>query len=218
MRPQLIMLLLLMSPGAVMAQGANSPPKLQPKTYSIPLPPKSDFSAFDWLIGEWSGKTAPKGPQGDVHLSVASELGGRFLVFRETVTLAATDSTPAEDEFWMGVLGAGKADHEFTLRVYSSTGFMTQYRVTAQKAEIRFMPEGGEAPPPGWLFRRVIARSAPDELTDTVEAASPDGPFFQYYSAKLTRQGGEKPTSAPEKPRGAPSQQPAAPPPNETPH
>ncbi len=199
MRSHFFILLLLMTPAALASQAASAAPKQQPKTYSIPLPPQTDFSAFDWLIGEWSGKTVPKSPQGEVHLSVMSDLGGRFLIFREKVTLAATDSTPAADEFWMGVLSAGKAEHEFTFRVYSSTGFITQFRVTAQKAEIRFLPEGGEAPPPGWLFRRVILRSAPGELTDTVEVAPPDGSFFPYYSAKLTRQGAEKPASAPEK-------------------
>jgi hypothetical protein len=212
MRSYFFILLLLMSPAALASQAASAAAKQQPRTYSIPLPPKTDFSAFDWLIGDWSGKTVPKGPQGNVNLSVISDLGGRFLIFRETVTLAATDATPAEDESWMGVLSAGKAQHEFTFRVYSSTGFITQYRVTVQKAEIRFLPEGGEAPPPGWLFRRVIARSAPGELTDTVEAAPPDGSFFQYYSAKLTRQDAQKPASAPDKSAAAPSKQPAAPP------
>ena len=202
MRSHFFILLLLMTPAALASQAASAAPKQQPKTYSIPLPPKTDFSAFDWLIGDWSGKTVPKTPQGEVHLSVTSDLGGRFLVFRETVTLAASDSTPSEDEFWMGVLSAGKADREFTLRVYSSTGFITQYRVTVQKAEIRFLPEGGEAPPPGWLFRRVIARSGPGQLTDTVEAAPPDGSFFQYYSARLTQQDAPKP--APEKTAAAP--------------
>ncbi|HET7840222.1 MAG TPA: hypothetical protein VFM21_01385 [Terriglobia bacterium] len=204
MRPYFLMILLLLSPVALRAQETGS--KKQPRTYSIPLPPPADFSAFGWLLGDWSGKTLPKSPQGDVKLSVAPDLGGRFLFLRGTVTLAATDSTPPEDEFWMGVLGPGKAKDEFALRVYSSTGFVTQYRVTAQKAEIRFLPEGGEAPPPGWLFRRVIARSAPGELTDTVEAAPPDGAFFQYYSAKLTRQDAEK--AAPAKPPATPSEKP----------
>ncbi len=205
MRPYLLLFVLLLSPLALRAQDTGS--KKQPRTYSIPLPPKADFSALDWLLGDWSGKTLPKSPQGDVKLSVAPDLGGRFLVFRGTVTLAATDSTPAEDEFWMGVLGPGKAKDEFTLRVFSSTGFVTQYRVTAQKAEIRFLPEGGEAPPPGWLFRRVIARSAPGELTETVEAAPPDGSFFQYYSAKLNRKEAEKTA---EKSAAVPAKPPAA--------
>lgn len=193
------------------AQDAGPRPKQAPRTYSIPLPPKADFSAFDWLIGDWRGKTVPKSPQGEVHLTVSSDLGGRFLIFRESVTLAATDSTPTEDEYWMGVLSPASREHEFTLRVYSSTGFMTQYRVTAQKGEFRFLPEGGEAPPPGWLFRRVIARSSPDEITDTVEAAPPEGSFFQYYSAKLARQGSEKPAAAPEKSAAAPAKPPQKP-------
>ncbi len=212
MRPYLLMTLLLLSPVAPCAQEG----KKQPKTYSIPLPPKTDFSAFDWLVGSWAGKTVPKSPQGDVKLSVAPDLNGRFLVFRESVTLAATDSTPAEDEFWMGVLGPGKAKDEFTLRVYSSTGFVTQYRVTAYNAEIHFQPEGGEAPPPGWLFRRVIVRSAPGEVTDTVEAAPPGGSFFQYYSAKLTQQGPEKPAAGPDKSAAPPAKPPTAT--NQTPH
>lgn len=204
MRPAILLALSMLFPAAVLAQDAGLHPKQQPKTYSIPLPPKADFSALDWLLGEWVGKTVPKSPQGDVHLSVAPDLNGRVLIFRETVTLAATDTTPAADEFWMGVLSSGKAVGEFALRVYSSTGFITQYRIAVQKAEIRFLPEGGEAPPPGWLFRRIIAHSAPGELTETVQAAPPDGSFFQYYSAKLTRAAASKAATTPEKPAPPP--------------
>ena len=206
MRPAILIALSMLFPAAFLAQDAGSRPKQPPKTYSIPLPPKADFSALDWLLGEWAGKTVPKSPQGDVHLSVSPDLDGRVLILREKTTLAATGSTPASDESWMGVLSAGLSNGDFTLRVYSSTGFITRYRVTVQKAEIRFLPEGGEAPPPGWLFRRVIARSGPGELTDTVEAAPPEGAFFQYYSAKLTRAGAsEKAAPTPGKPAAAPA-------------
>lgn len=205
MRPAMLIAFSMLLPAAFMAQDAGSRPKQPPKTYSIPLPPKPDFSSLDWLLGDWAGRTVPKSPQGDVLLSAAPDLGGRVLILRETVRLAATDSTPAGDESWMGVLSAGKVAGEFTLRVYSSTGFVTRYRVTVQEAEIRFLPEGGEAPPPGWLFRRVISRSAPGELTDTVEAAPPEGSFFQYYSAKLTRADATKGTRTPEKPAASPA-------------
>ncbi len=163
-------------------------PKKPPKTYSIPLPPPTDFSSLDWLMGEWSGKTVEKSPQGEVHLSVAYDLDRRFMIFREKVTLAATDATPAVNESWMGVLSGRNTGNDFILRVFSSTGFITRYRVTVNQGEIRFTPEGGERPPPGWLFRRALSRSGPGELTETVEAAPPDGSFFAYYSAKLARE------------------------------
>jgi hypothetical protein len=177
-------LILLFLTGTV----ALAAPKKPPKTYSIPLPPRTDFSPLGWLIGEWSGKTTEKSPAGEVRLSVAYDLDQRFLIFREKVTLAATDSTPAVDEAWMGVLSGAGAAKEFTLRTFSSTGFITRYRVTVQQAVVRFLPEGGEQPPPGWLFRRQLEHSNVDELTEAVEAAPPDGSFFAYYSAKLTRQ------------------------------
>jgi hypothetical protein len=205
MRPTILIVLSMLFPAAFLAQDAGSIPKQPPKTYSIPLPPKTDFSAFDWLLGEWAGKTVPKSPQGDVHLSVSPDLDGRVLILREKISLAATDSTPAGDESWMGVLSPGTPGGDFMLRVYSSTGFATRYRVTVHKAEIRFLPEGGEAPPPGWLFRRVIARAAPGELTDTVEAAPPEGAFFQYYSARLTRVDASKAAATAEKPAAAPA-------------
>jgi hypothetical protein len=162
--------------------------KQPPKTYSIPLPPKTDFSDLDWLVGDWSGKTTEKSPPGDVRLSVAYGLDSRFLIFHETVTLASTGSTAAVDESWMGVLSGRPGGKEFTLRVFSSTGFITQYRVSVENALIRFVPEGGGLPPPGWLFRRMVTRSNPGELTESVEAAPPEGSFFQYYSAKLKHQ------------------------------
>jgi hypothetical protein len=172
-----------------MSSFAFAQPKKPPKTYSIPLPPPPDFSSLDWLMGEWAGKTVEKSPQGDVRLSVAYDLDRRFVILRETVMLAATETTPAVNESWIGVLSGGSPTNDFSLRVFSTTGFITRYRVTVDKAQIRFTFEGGEQPPPGWLFRRGLARSGPGELIETVEAAPPDGSFFAYYSAKLTRKG-----------------------------
>jgi hypothetical protein len=190
-RPAFWLILCLVSTAAFGA------PKKTPKTYSIPLPPKTDFSTLDWMVGEWSGKTDVKSPQGAVNLSVAYDLDKRFLIFREKIALAATNTTPAVDESWMGVLSGADPPNEFTLRVFSSTGFITRYRVVVGQAEVRFMPEGGEQPPPGWLFRRKMDHSNVDELTETVEAAPPDGSFFTYYSAKLTRQKAALPAPAP---------------------
>ena len=170
-------------------------PEKQLKTYSIPLPAKADFSSLDWLIGEWEGKTTEKSPQGGVHLSAAYDLDQRFIVLRERVTFAATPSSPEVDESWLGILSGGTGGKDFILRAFSSTGFITRYRVTVNQAEIRFIPEGGEQPPPGWLFRRVVARSGVGELTETVEAAPPDGSFFDYYAAKLIHPG--PPSAAP---------------------
>jgi hypothetical protein len=172
----------------LVSSAALAAPKQPPKTYSIPLPPKTDFSSLEWLVGEWSGKTTGKSPPGEVRLSVAYDLDKRFLILHEKVTLAAIDSTPAVDESWMGVLSGRDSGKDFTLRVFSSTGFITRYHVTVENAQIRFMPEGGELPPPGWLFRRVVSRSGTDEMTEAVEAAPPDGSFFAYYSTNLTRQ------------------------------
>ena len=178
--------------------------KKQPKTYSIPLPPKADFSPIEWLLGEWSGKTTGNSPQGEVHLSVAYDLDQRFMVFREKVTLAATPSAPGVNESWIGILSGRGAANEYTLRAFSSTGFITRYRVTVAQAEIHVTPEGGEEPPPGWLFRRTVARWGVGELTETVQAAPPDGSFFDYYTAKLTRaasSSGPTSTGGSEKPK-----------------
>ncbi len=182
MRPALLIIFGLLGSVALAA------PKKPPKIYSIPLPPQTDFSGLDWLVGDWSGKTTPPSPPGEVHLTVAYDLEKRFLVFREKLALASTESTPAVDESWLGILSGGDSPSEFTLRAYSSTGFITRYRVTVKQAEIRFLPEGGENPPPGWLFRRQLERLDTGELDEAVEAAPPDGSFFAYYSAKLTRQ------------------------------
>jgi hypothetical protein len=157
-------------------------------TYTIPMPPPPDFSALDWLIGEWSGKTTGREPQGEIHLSVAYDLEKRFVIFRQQVSLPPTKNSPGVEESWMGVLSDDRVRPGLVLRTFSSTGFMSRYRVLVDKALIRFNPEGGDDPPPGWLFRSLIARTGPDQLTLTVQAAPPDKPFFDYYTAILTRQ------------------------------
>ncbi|MBI1940536.1 MAG: hypothetical protein HYS33_03400 [Acidobacteria bacterium] len=184
MRSFLLVLLL-----GVSAAGLAAKDKPQ-ATYTIPMPPQPDFSALDWLVGEWSGKTTGREPQGEVRLSVRhlTDLNKRFLIFREEVKLPPTKQSPGVDESWMGVLSADRSQPGFVLRTFSSTGFMARYRVIVQGNEIRFNPEGGDDPPPGWLFRRVITRVGNSGLALTVQAAPPDKPFFDYYTAELTRE------------------------------
>ena len=210
--------------GAVAAPAKEKPPL----TYRIPLPPKADFGAVDWLVGEWAGKTGERSPQGEIHLTVSYDLDKRFLIFREEVALAATPTTPASNESWLGILSPAPAGKGFLLRVFSNTGFITRYRVTVEQGSVSFNPEGGDEPPPGWLFRRTLQRLDVDALNETVQVAPPGKPFFDYCTAKLARATPASATPAPaaaeessapeksstpptEKPSSPPAEQPAAP-------
>jgi hypothetical protein len=155
-------------------------------TYTIPLPPRPDFSPLAWLVGEWSGRTQG-GSGGDVHLSVAYALDKRFLMLHEQVSMPATKSLPPSREVWTGFLGAARGGSGFTLHIFSSTGFVTQYHVTFDETRLRFIPEGGAQTPPGWLFRRILTRVGEATLTEDVQVAPPDGTFFDYYTARLRR-------------------------------
>ncbi len=157
-----------------------------PATYSIPLPPKPDFSSISWLIGDWTGTTAGQGRAGTIHLHAALDLGNRYIVLRQELSLPATKTAPATRESWMGILSPG--DPDFILNTFSSTGFMTRYRVTVNGTQIYFIPEGGEQPPPGWLFRSAFEHTGPSGMTITVQASPPNRPFFVYYTAKLARE------------------------------
>ncbi len=169
-------------------------------TYTIPVPAKPDFSEFDWLVGEWAGKTTGRDPQGEVRFSAAYELDKRFMVLREERSFLATKTTPAAQESWMGILAGRRSDANYVLRVYSSTGFVTRYGVTVDGGVIYLNQQGGEEPPSGWLFRRVFERTNPGDLIETVRAAPPDRPFFDYYTAKLARVPATKPAAPPAKP------------------
>ncbi len=156
-----------------------------PTTYSVPTPPAADFSGLDWMLGDWAGRIAPPWPQGEVRLNVSYALDKRFLILREELKLAGTETVPGMKESWLGILSPGRLPSEFVLRAYASTGFVTRYRVVVEGPAITFNPEGGDQPPPGWLFRRTILRSGPDDLTETVQAAPPNKPFFDYFTVKL---------------------------------
>jgi len=158
-----------------------------PTTYTIHLPPQPDFSQVDWLIGDWSGKITERDLQGEIHLSATYDLDKRVMILREMISLPATRTIPAASKTWMGVLTVSRPGAGFILRTFSSTGFVTRYRVTVEGAEIHFDPDGGDQTPPGWLFRRIMARTNADELTETVQGAPPQKSFFEYYSAKLAR-------------------------------
>lgn len=158
-----------------------------PAIYTIPLPPRPDFSALDWLIGEWSGYTTERRAPGEIRLLVEFALDKRFMILREELKFTAAKTRPDAHESWMGILSRSRSDATFLLRVFSSTGFITRYRVTVDGPEVRFDPEGGEEPPPGWLFRRVLQRTGEAEFNETVQAAPPHKPFFDYYTARYSR-------------------------------
>jgi len=204
MRSLFLVMLSLSGAGQLFALQSKEKP---PATYSITLPPEPDFSAVDWLVGEWTGKTAGKDPPGEVRLTAAYDLGRRFMVLREDVALPPTKAAPAARESWMAILGPRPSGRGFAMRAYSSTGFVTLYDVTVRGDEIYFNQEGGEQPPPGWLFRRVLERVNDTELSETVRVAPPDKPFFDYYTARLTRV-----TARKEAPAGSSPQTPERPP------
>jgi hypothetical protein len=158
-----------------------------PTIYQIPLPPKPDFSALDWLVGEWTGKTTDQRTQGEIHLSVSYQLDKQVMLVREETSFQATKSSSASKESWLGILTSTRGTGGFMLRSFSTTGFITRYRVTVEGPEIHMNPEGGEQPPPGWLFRTVIKRTDPQEFVETVQTAPPNKGFFDYYTAKLDR-------------------------------
>jgi len=170
----------------VVAPGFCAAKEKPPATYSIPLPPKPDFSALDWMVGEWAGKTTGKGPQGEVHFSASYDLDQRFMILREEVSFTATSTVPASKEACIGVLSRAPGSG-FILRWFSATGFITRYRLSVNGGEISFNQEGGDNPPPGWLFRRLIQHPDPSQFIETVQVAPENRPFFEYYSAKLTR-------------------------------
>ncbi len=191
--------------------GATAPAKQKPPVqYQIPTPAPPDFTALDWLQGQWTGKTLPNSPPGELKVSVNYDLDKHFMVFHGEVSLAATPTVPATQESWIGFVSASPDHSAFILRIFSSLGFITRYRLTISGAELILNPEGGDEPPPGWLFRRVWARTGPDEFTETVQAAPPGKSFFDYYSVKFTRvpppakSGPEAPKSPPEAPKPAP--------------
>ena len=158
-----------------------------PTVYQIPLPNRPDFTAVDWLVGDWSGKTTDQKTQGELHLSVSYQLDKRVILFRGETTLAAPKTSAPMKESWLGILTPDRQAGGFLLRMFSSMGFITRYRLTVDGAETHINPEGGDQPPPGWLFRTVIKKTNPQEFVETVQVAPPNKSFFDYYTAKLNR-------------------------------
>ena len=171
----------------VLACSPLSAKQHSPQAYTIQLPPSPDFQRLDWLIGIWSGKTVGAKPSGSVELSVSYDLGKRFMLFRENVSLPGSKLAPAIKEDLMGILSAGPRAEEFALNLYSSSGFVSHYQVVIKAGEIDFNPAGGALTPPGWLFRRAFKSISPAQCTEIVSVAPPDQPFFNYYTADLHR-------------------------------
>jgi hypothetical protein len=174
----------------------------EPAQYKIPIPPPPDFSSLSWLIGDWTGHTTAKSPQGDLHFSAAYDVGKRVIVLRGSLSLDATQTTSVQDESWMGILSPGPSPSTFNLEVYSSTGFVSRFQVTSDGDTINVEPAGGQSPPPGMLFRRTLQRTEDGGFSETVQVAPATRPFFDYYTAKFSR---ETPAKIPEVPAQAPA-------------
>ena len=182
MKPVIIVTLIFLAP-AVLAAGDK-----HPSPYRLPLPPKPDFSSIEWMIGNWTGRMDRHSPQGQIHLSVVYDLDQRVMVFSERVSLEATGEIPANNETSIGILSRAPSGDSFLFQVYSSTGFISRFRVTVAGSEIDFTPDGGLQPLPGWLSRRIIQRGDVNGFTETVQLAPPLKSFFDYYTAAFTRQ------------------------------
>lgn len=182
MRTAVIIFLVLLTPALLAAKQKRS------LTYRIPLPPKPDFSSIEWMVGNWTGQMDKHSPQGHVHLSVSYGLDKRVMIFRQNVSIAATGKVGADKESSIGILSPAPSGSAFLLQVYSSTGFISRYRVTVAGSEIDFMPDGGLQPLPGWLSRRFVQRGDVDGFTETVQLAPPMETFFTYYTAAFTRE------------------------------
>src|SRR5437879_13829034 len=113
MRSLFLVMLSLSGAGQLFALQSKEKP---PATYSITLPPEPDFSAVDWLVGEWTGKTAGKDPPGEVRLRAAYDLGRRFMVLREDVALPPPKAAPAARASWMAHLEPRPAGAAFAVR------------------------------------------------------------------------------------------------------
>ncbi|MGO9270479.1 MAG: hypothetical protein ACLQOO_09540 [Terriglobia bacterium] len=193
MKSRFLLLLALGLPAITFSLAPGDKP---PTRYTIPVPPPPDFSSLDWLIGEWAGSTAGRSPKAQIHFSVAYDLGKRFMVLREEVSFAAQAGASAAKESWMGILGPEGSDKSFFLCTYSSTGFVTRYRVVGDGQGIRLSSEGGELSPAGWVFRRFYQEVSVDTFQVTVEVAPPGKPFFVYYTARLKRAAAIQPPPA----------------------
>jgi hypothetical protein len=201
------MLVLLIAAGFAFAgQKDKAPP-----TYDIPLPARPDFSVLDWLVGEWVGHTVDastgKETPGDVHLTISYTLDKRFLLVHEDISLPAGKTAPALHEVSTGFLSADRVGTGFVLRVFSSTGFISEYHVTAGGDRVTFDPQGGPDPPPGFLFRRLILRLGPGSFSETVEVAPPGRAFFPYYAARLGQVLETRPATPPASASPAPPSQ-----------
>jgi hypothetical protein len=162
-----------------------------PAVYRLVSPPKPDFARFGWVLGDWAGKLGVKEPAGDARFSAIYDLDQRVIVLREELAFNATKNAPAYRDSWMGILTPGDVGRNWSMRMYTSHGFVTRYNVIADAHAIHFDFDGGEVPPSGWLFRRVIEHVSDTELRDTVQVAPPGHQFFDYYTARLTRVAGK---------------------------
>jgi hypothetical protein len=170
----LLFLILIVSPGLVMAQAG------QEEDIWTPLRP---------LIGEWEGTGA--GGKSQVEAKYAFALGESFMEAWHKAVFAPDEKNPeGEVHEDRGFISYDHHRKTLVYRQFHVEGFVNQYlldSVSADGKTLVFVSEAIENAPPGTRAKEIFTVSASDQLKTEFYVAWPDKDFQCYAQNELKR-------------------------------
>ena len=143
------------------------------------------WTRFNYFIGSWQGSGEGKAGISRVERTYEYVLNSKFVFVRSKSTYEPQEKNPKGEvhEEW-GFISYDRARETYVLRQFHIEGFVNHYvlnELAEHSQTMRFITEGIENIPPGWIARETYQILNPDEFVEVFELAGP-GKEFEVYS------------------------------------
>jgi hypothetical protein len=143
------------------------------------------WTPFNFFIGAWQGTGEGKSGNSRVERTYEFVLNSKFIFVKSKSTYDPQEKNPKGEvhEEW-GFISNDRARKTYIFRQFHIEGFVNHYvliELVEDSQTIRFITEGIENIPSGWIARETYQILSPNEFVEIFELAGP-GKEFEVYS------------------------------------
>jgi len=151
------------------------------------------WTTLNYFIGSWQGTGEGKAGTSHVERKYEFILNSKFVFVQSKSIYDPQEKNPKGEvhEEW-GFISYDRARESLIFRQFHIEGFVNHYVLTELAEEdqiIRFVTEGIENIPPGWIAKETYQILSPEEFMEVFELAGPEKEFEVYSTNRLHRVG-----------------------------
>ena len=149
------------------------------------------WTPFNFFIGAWQGTGEGKAGHSQVERKYEFVLNNKFIFVQSKSIYDPQEKNPKGEvhEEW-GFISYDRARETYVFRQFHIEGFVNHYvlnELAEDSQTIRFITEGIENIPPGWIARETYRMLRSDEFTEVFELAGPEKEFEVYSENRFQR-------------------------------